>query len=204
MKPQNIKKYASLLVPLLLVLAINIYFRSFPVYFPQLKDRAKEVLYQIASQKIAQDVYARFAQFNPIAKDRLIKLVSFLEKELEDFEEYEKLDFKTYEADRKKRRSIERWVENIANVSIDIAKILLASKKQQLPDTYVDTVNLLAVLDNFDEEKSKKMASFVKLRNLMTHEYLDLRFNQIQEFVKEAKNLYGFLVEYTDNFLKNN
>ncbi|MEW5907788.1 MAG: HepT-like ribonuclease domain-containing protein [Patescibacteria group bacterium] len=137
-------------------------------------------------------------------KDNLIKIVNFLEKELMDSEEYEKLDFRTYKSDAKKRRSVERWVENIVNASIDIAKILLASKKQQLPDTYVDTVNLLSILEEFDEEISKKMASFVKLRNLMAHEYLDLRFSQIQEFIKEAKKIYGYLIEYADNFIKKN
>jgi uncharacterized protein YutE (UPF0331/DUF86 family)/predicted nucleotidyltransferase len=137
-------------------------------------------------------------------KDKLIKAVDFLEKELEDFDKYESLDFKTYEGNREKRRSVERWVENIINASIDIAKVLLASKKQQLPDTYIDTMNLLPVLEGFDEKTAEKMASFVKLRNLMAHEYLDLRFHQIEEFIKEAKKIYGFLAEYTDNFIKSN
>jgi dolichyl-phosphooligosaccharide-protein glycotransferase len=70
---KKIKKYVFLITPLLLALAINIYFRSFPVYFPQLKDRAKEVIYQMALQRIGQDVYTRFSQFNPLAKDKLIK-----------------------------------------------------------------------------------------------------------------------------------
>ena len=40
-------------------------------------------------------------------KDRLIKLVDFLESELKDTEKYQGLDFRTYETDREKRRSVE-------------------------------------------------------------------------------------------------
>lgn len=135
-------------------------------------------------------------------KDRLIKIINFLEGELSDFEEYKALDFKTYESDRKKKRSAERWVENIVNASIDIAKILLASEKRRLPDTYADTLHLLAALPDFKEETAEKIASFVDLRNLLSHEYLDLRFSQIQNFIKNAEPLYKELVNYTDTFLK--
>lgn len=97
---------------------------------------------------------------------------------------------------------MERWIENIVSSSIDIAKVLLASSKKQLPDTYVDTLILLSILPGFEEEKAKKLASFARLRNIIAHEYLDLRFSQIQNFLKEAKNIYTYLVNYTDGFLK--
>ena len=135
-------------------------------------------------------------------KDRIIKLKEFLKTEINDYDDYKDIDFNVYKDDRKKRRSIERWVENIINCSIDIAKILLASNKKQLPDTYVDTLRLLSILPAFDEEKAKKMASFVKLRNIIAHEYLDLRFSQIQDFLKQSRVIYTYLSDYVDNFLK--
>ncbi|MBU2218916.1 DUF86 domain-containing protein [Patescibacteria group bacterium] len=178
-----------------------------------IKDRSIYLKFLLIVSSLAEDfrrfirdfkeIKARSASLTPEDEDRLIKLTDFLERELNDYEKYENIDFKIYEDNREKRRSMERWVENIINVSIDIAKILLASEKKQIPDTYVDTVNLLAILNNFNEEISQKMASFVKLRNLMAHEYLDLRFSQIQEFIKEVK-IYRYLTEYTDNFLKKN
>ncbi|MCX5703118.1 MAG: hypothetical protein NT066_01275, partial [Candidatus Omnitrophica bacterium] len=70
--PQNIKKYTFLLIPFCIVLGLNIYFRSFPIFFPQLKTRAREVIYQLITQNIARDVYAKFPQFNPLAKDKVI------------------------------------------------------------------------------------------------------------------------------------
>jgi len=70
---KEMKKYFALAVSLGLVLGINIYFRSFTINFPQLKTRAKEVIGDVIRQGIAQDVYNKFPQFNPLAKDKLIK-----------------------------------------------------------------------------------------------------------------------------------
>ncbi|MFH1888507.1 MAG: STT3 domain-containing protein [Candidatus Omnitrophota bacterium] len=70
---QKIKKYLFIFVPPLLVLAANIYFRAFPIYFPQLKENARDIHYKSIEEKVSQDVHSKFAQFNPIAKDKLIK-----------------------------------------------------------------------------------------------------------------------------------
>lgn len=137
-------------------------------------------------------------------KDRLIKLADFLETELADYDKYKDIDFKNYESNKEKRRSVERWVENIINASIDIAKVILASQKRELPETYFDILKTLGSLSGFEEKIAEKMASFVKLRNIIAHEYLDLRFTQIQDFLKEAENIYTYLINYTDEFLKNN
>lgn len=146
-------------------------------------------------------IKARSSSLSLEDKDRLIKLTDFLETELSDCDKYKDLDFKTYETNGEKRRSVERWIENIINASIDVAKVILASQKKQLPDTYIDTLKMLITLPNFDEKIAEKMAFFVKLRNIIAHEYLDLRFRQIQEFIKDSKNLYPYLVNYVDGFL---
>jgi len=147
-------------------------------------------------------IKSRSSSLNLEDKDRLIKLIDFLETELADYNKYKNLDFKIYESNKEKRRSVERWVENIINASIDIAKVILASQKRPLPDTYIDVLKMLVILPNFNQEMAEKMASFVKLRNIIAHEYLDLRFAQIQDFLKESKNIYTYLINYTDEFLK--
>jgi asparagine N-glycosylation enzyme membrane subunit Stt3 len=71
--PHKIREYPFLLPLLVLVLGINIYFRAFPIYFPQLKTRAKEVINNVVNRNAAFEVYKKFPQFNPIAKDKIIK-----------------------------------------------------------------------------------------------------------------------------------
>ncbi len=54
---------------------------------------------------------------------RLTKHIAFIEDELKDHEKFVSLSWEEYNGNRSKRRDIERWIENIINSSIDIAKI---------------------------------------------------------------------------------
>ena len=67
------KKYLLFAFPLILVLIINVYVRTYSVNFPQLKRKAKELVEQSLRQQATQDIYAKFPQFNPLAKEKLIK-----------------------------------------------------------------------------------------------------------------------------------
>lgn len=58
-------------------------------------------------------------------KFRLIKHLTFLKNELQDYEAFSSLSWKEYNTERSKRRDVERWFENIINSSIDIAKLIL-------------------------------------------------------------------------------
>lgn len=132
---------------------------------------------------------------------KLVGLVKFLSDELSVYKEYD-ISQQIYMEDHIKRRSIERWVENIANCSVDIAKTLLASYKRKMPDNYKDTMLLLMTLPEFNKEVAEKLAGFVKLRNLLAHEYLDFRFAEIRKFI-EAKMLYEYLAEYVNKIVSN-
>jgi dolichyl-phosphooligosaccharide-protein glycotransferase len=52
---------------------LNVYFRSFPINFPQLKKQAHRMVEDAAGQQVMQDVYKRFPQFDPMAKDKIFK-----------------------------------------------------------------------------------------------------------------------------------
>ena len=82
---------------------------------------------------------------------RLIKHLTFLENELKDFEIFHILSWKEYNVDRGKRRNVERWIENIINSSIDIAKLILTSEGHPLPDTYKDVVKNLSLVSDFSK-----------------------------------------------------
>ncbi len=135
-------------------------------------------------------------------KERLIKTTEFLEQEIKEFPVFKKIDQIKYQNDKATKRNIERWVENIVNSSIDIAKIILASKKKLIPNTYKTILENLIEVDNFDLEKAKALGRFAKIRNILAHEYLDLRFNRIKEFLAESKAAYSYLANFSRNFVK--
>lgn len=145
----------------------------------------------------------RSASLSEIDRDRLIILYDFLEDELKDYSQFKQIKQKDYETNKSFRRNIERWVENIVNSSIDIAKILLSSKKRKIPQTYRQILEQLTTIEDFNENIAKKLSQFSKLRNILAHEYLDIRFSQIKLFLKETDYIYGELLSFVESILKN-
>ena len=144
----------------------------------------------------------RSSSLNDIDKQRLVRLVDFLEEELADKKYFKELTWQTYQFDSNQRRNVERWVENITNCSIDIAKIILASEKKRIPDTYKDMLISLALLPGFAEDAAPKLADFTKLRNILAHEYLDIRFGQIERFIRESEPVYNSLINFVKEIIK--
>ena len=132
---------------------------------------------------------------------RLAKHITFLEDELKDHEIFKNLSWEDYNQYRSKRREVERWAENIINSSIDVSKIILASEGLPLADTYKDIVSSLSLVSGFDKEAMEKLSGYVKLRNIITHEYLDLRWSSIKKFISEATPFYNELVSDVKKYL---
>lgn len=75
--------------------------------------------------------------------------------------------------------------------AIDIAKIILASEKREIPQNYKDTLKVFTALYiGLSEDEAEKFAQFAKLRNIVPHEYFDIRWKGIKNFVKESEKFY--------------
>lgn len=155
-------------------------------------------------KQIAQDWWAIRERSRSLGEDdklRLARAVMFLEKELKDIDSFSNLDQAGYMENNNLRRAVERWTENIVNSSIDIAKIILASEKEALPSKYSEVLVTLGKYEEIGRENAKMLSEFAKLRNLLAHEYLDLRFSKIKEFLASAKDLYGKLLEFSKKII---
>ena len=117
--------------------------------------------------------------------------MTFLENELKDYKLFEPLSWKEYNEERRtKRRDVEKWIENIINSSMDISKIILTSEEKSVPDTYKNIVKNLSLVTGFNEEEINKLTRWVGLRNIISHEYLDIRWASIKRFISETEPLY--------------
>lgn len=145
-------------------------------------------------------IYQRAKSLIPEEKTRLLERTQFLESELKERKQFEKLTFEEYRDDKTKRRNIERWVENIINATIDIAKIILASEEKRMPKTYSEALFDFGILAGLTKKESEKFSKLANLRNILAHEYLDILYEKIQNFLKESPGLYRkilrFLVKY--------
>jgi len=66
--------------------------------------------------------------------------IRFLENEFSDIKKFKRLTRQEYIQDNDKRRNVERWVENLVMSALDISKIVLASGKKEIPQTYRETL----------------------------------------------------------------
>ena len=134
-------------------------------------------------------------------KERLIRHLRFLEEELSDYPLFESLSWEEYSTNRSKRREVERWVENLVNSSIDVAKLILSLEEIEVPQTYRAIVFLLGSVEGFDKRNAEELARYVRLRNVIAHEYLDVKWNSIRRFILQSEALYGRLVDEVRKYL---
>ncbi|MDI6792105.1 MAG: DUF86 domain-containing protein [bacterium] len=146
-------------------------------------------------------IYLRSRSLIQEDRVRLIERIEFLRSEFEEIEEFKGLSFTEYSQNKAKRRNIERWVENIINATIDIAKIILASEKSEIPKTYEQALLNFGLFISLNEKESERLSAFARLRNILAHEYLDIIYERIKRFIKESLPIYqrvfDFLLRYT-------
>jgi len=135
-------------------------------------------------------------------KERLVKHLNFLESEIKDYPLFKKITWEIYRDDRSKRREVERWIENLVNSSIDISKLMLTGEGRILPETYKEIVLSLRLIAGFDKKKAERLAEWVKLRNIVAHEYLDIRWDSIKRFINETEVFYKYFLETVKKYLK--
>jgi uncharacterized protein YutE (UPF0331/DUF86 family) len=127
-------------------------------------------------------------------RERIIRLLDYLESEVDEYSGFFNLSWETYQKEKEKRRNVERWIENIVMSSIDIAKILLASENRPIPESYKEMLYHIGLLGDFNEEFGKKLSKWAGLRNIVVHEYLDIRWKNIKEFIDESEPVYKQLI----------
>jgi len=136
------------------------------------------------------EVKARSGSLSTTDKERLIRIIDFLETELEDVPQFRNLSYQMYTKDSALRRNVERWVENLVNASIDAAKVIIASEKQPIPQTYRESLTRLKTIEVFSEPMVECVAGNTRLRNILAHEYIDIRYKHIERFITTAEQCY--------------
>lgn len=175
-----------------------------------MRDRAFYTRYLLAVTSIATDflqtegeyraIRGRSRSLSPVDRSRLERIADFIETELQDRERFRGITQRRYRSDRDLRRNLERWVETLINAAIDIGKIVLSSGGRPLPYSYGQILADLETLPGFtglSERLQPLAAPLAAVRNLMAHEYLDLRFGRVARFVDEGAGAVGELARRT-------
>lgn len=153
-----------------------------------------------------EDYYAisqRSSSLSASDRERLIKTIDFIEKEMSLYSYFSNFNQKIYEDEILKRHEVEKWLENILTAIIDIAKILTGSEKQLIPDTYRKAVSKAIQLLNLSDDFANNFDNWVKLRNIVVHEYLDIKWKKISNFIQNSESYLQEFIKKAKEFLKN-
>jgi len=82
-----------------------------------------------------------------------------------------------------------------------MAKIILASEKKQIPETYRLIIENLGTVQDFDQAVATSLSNFSRMRNILAHEYLDIRFAQIKKFTEQSEKSYKYLIDFVKKFI---
>ncbi len=145
-------------------------------------------------------LYERAASLTLEARALLLEHLTFLENELSDAKNFSIITRKEYLENRNMRRNIERWIENCVMGALDIAKIILASEKRDVPQTYKDMLREFG-MSFVSNEFAEEFSEYASLRNILAHEYLDLRWDRIEAFLRDAEKLYSQFVSAVKEYL---
>lgn len=131
----------------------------------------------------------------------LYKRLTFLETELRALSEYSSMTWNEYDKISDKRRQVERCIENLMNAVIDISKIILASSKRPVPSTYREIVRQISTFIPLSTKIAEKLSSWTELRNILAHEYLDITWKSISDFLQNSEPYFKQFIESAKKLL---
>lgn len=118
--------------------------------------------------------------------ESIIRRLDFLRTEVQDIPKFGAMTQREYMSDRDRRRNLERLVENVVNATTDIAKIILAARDLPIPESYRQSVEQLGVIGVLEPTLAGTVAEFTRLRNVLAHQYLDIRWQSLRNFIRDA------------------
>jgi uncharacterized protein YutE (UPF0331/DUF86 family) len=122
----------------------------------------------------------------PLKKDQkedIVRRLDFIRIQMSDLGDIGEVTRERFAVDRGFQRNVERLAENVVNAAIDIAKVLLVGEDVEMPNSYREIVLRLADLGILESRLAEKVAEYAALRNILAHQYLDLRWERIRDFL---------------------
>jgi uncharacterized protein YutE (UPF0331/DUF86 family) len=130
-------------------------------------------------------------------KSKIIPYADYLEKELQFLSGYEReVDWKVYQSQRSKRMEMERWVESLINATLDISKMLLTIRGEEIPETSREVLFRMGSHVYSEEKEAETFSELARIRNTLAHRYLDMKWEDIRRFLHIVPQLYPLFLDF--------
>ena len=106
-----------------------------------------------------------------VDKNLILRKLSELENYQSQLDEYKKITVKEYSNDWKTQRIIERTLQLMIEICIDISHHIISDRKYRIPTGYSDTFLVLFEEGVVDEKLFTILQQMAKFRNILVHNY---------------------------------
>ncbi len=101
----------------------------------------------------------------------ILRKLTQLEEYLGQVREFATLSVADYSADWKAQRIVERTLQIMIELCIDISGHLVSDRRLRIPVSYADTFRVLVEGGILDDDLGKIMEKMAKFRNVVVHHY---------------------------------
>jgi uncharacterized protein YutE (UPF0331/DUF86 family) len=122
-----------------------------------------------------------------------------LETYINQMQEYSTITVKEYSKDWKIQRIVERTLQMMIELCVDITNHVIADKKYRVPTSYGDTFKVLEEEGLISDEQCNTMKKMAQFRNIIVHHYDNIDETIVVNILRQ--NLKDFL-EYRDSIIK--
>jgi uncharacterized protein YutE (UPF0331/DUF86 family) len=106
-----------------------------------------------------------------VDKVLILRKLTELSEYMDQIKEYRSLTVDAYASDWKTQRIVERTLQVMIEVCVDIAGHIISDSGYRVPKTYADTFRVLCENNVIDEDLCQRMERMAKFRNVVVHQY---------------------------------
>jgi uncharacterized protein YutE (UPF0331/DUF86 family) len=134
-----------------------------------------------------------------VDKALILRKLAELEEYLNQIRQYSAITLEDYSGDWKVQRIVERTLQMMIELTVDISNHLISDKRLRVPTGYADTFKVLFETGLMDEAIYQIMEKMAKFRNIVIHHYDKVDASIVITIL--GKHLDDFLV-FRDAILK--
>lgn len=133
-----------------------------------------------------------------VDKALILRKISELEKHLEELSEFRDITVDIYSRDWKIQRIVERTLQIMIEICVDIANHIISDEGFRVPINYSDTFKVLYEEEIIDKALLEIMEKMVRFRNIIVHNYDKIDPEIVINIIR--KNLNDF-IKYKDKII---
>lgn len=138
-----------------------------------------------------------------VDKNLILRKLSELENYQTQLEEYKKITVKDYRDDWKVQRIIERTLQLMIEICVDVSQHIISEKKYRVPTGYSDTFSVLFEQGLVDEKLFNILQQMAKFRNILVHNYEKVDPEIVISILRNNLNDFVLYRDAIINILKN-